>query len=120
MGVILFIGAFFGAISTGLLADKIGRKRVLVLSQYFTCAVCVATFMAFSTVELIILRGMFGFVFGLILPLTSTVISEIVPKEIRGRCMLVMQIFMIFGRIYQVCVQYIFWDSLAVGNWRVL
>ena len=81
----MFAGLFMGTIGCGFLADRFGRRPVFTYSLLF-CTV--ANFiMAFqtATIGLNLWRLMAGLGIGVELVTIGTYISELVPKQIRGR-----------------------------------
>jgi EmrB/QacA subfamily drug resistance transporter len=71
----------------GKLADLFGRKKVYLigLSVFLTGSACCG--IAESMVELIIFRGMQGLGAGALMPVTFTIVGDILPPEKRGKFM---------------------------------
>lgn len=82
------IGAIFGATGLGYLTDKIGRKKLYVGSMFlfilfsFLCAI------AWSTETLILFRFLLGIGIGADYPISSTYLSEFMPKKVRSRAIM--------------------------------
>lgn len=74
-----------GAISFGLLADAIGRKKVFVITLliYSLCTGLCALSTSFQI--LFILRIFVGFGLGGLIPVVSTYLTEYIPSKNRGR-----------------------------------
>jgi len=53
-------------------------------------------------------------------PLGVTVITETIPKEVRGRYMSFLTVFINIGYIYGLFVGILTLDNLSEGNWRAL
>ena len=80
-----YLGMFVGALFFGMISDKIGRKRALILTiliySIFTGLCGVAT----DFFSLIIIRTIAGFGLGGALPIPGIYVSEYPPARYRGR-----------------------------------
>ncbi|SOZ39441.1 MFS transporter [Cupriavidus neocaledonicus] len=90
MSAALF-GLAFGAIFAGPLADRIGRKKVLVLSVFFFGACSLATAYAPTLGWLTVLRFLTGLGLGAAMPNAVTLTAEFAPQ--RRRAVLVNTMF---------------------------
>ena len=81
----LFSGLFIGTLCCGFLADRFGRRSIFTYSLLFYTAA--SLIMAFQTTAtgLNFWRFMAGLGIGVELVTIGTYISELVPKQIRGR-----------------------------------
>jgi MFS transporter, putative metabolite:H+ symporter len=81
----LFAGLFLGTIGCGFLADRFGRRAIFTWSLLFYTAANVV--MAFQTtaIGLNFWRFVVGLGIGVELVTIGTYISELVPRQIRGR-----------------------------------
>ncbi len=81
----LFAGLFIGTIACGFLADRFGRRAIFTYSLlWYTVANVVMAFQESAT-GLNFWRFMAGLGIGVELVTIGTYISELVPKQIRGR-----------------------------------
>lgn len=101
------VGCVFGAASVGALGSRLGRRKTLMLAAacYFASGVGTAFAWSFTSFWLFRLLG------GLAIGLTSTAplyISEIAPKEGRGRLTMLYQVAITFGVLV-----------VFVANWRI-
>lgn len=91
------IGMFAGALLSGTVSDRIGRKflfqTTLILFSIATglCA------LANGFVTLLILRFFVGFGLGGELPVASTLVTEFAPVRHRGRLLVILESFWAFG-----------------------
>jgi MFS family permease len=69
---------------------------------------------------MLFIRTLYGFIIGLTLPIGIIIITEITPKHIRGRALVIIQGTIILGKIYLLLLSLIFLDDLESGNWRAL
>lgn len=120
MGSIFFIGSFFGFFFASFLCDSIGRKKTMLLGNLLTMINFIYTYVVEEFWELILIRFMFGFVLTLTSPVSALMITELTPKLIRGRAMVLLQLFYIFGKIYLVFVMSMVMTNLTEGNWRLV
>src|SRR4051794_20148752 len=79
-----FAGMFFGAIVLGLLADRLGRRRMFLLNLAIYSGFSLAAAFSPNLAWLAILRFCAGFGLGGELTLADTYLSEILPRQVRG------------------------------------
>ena len=78
------VGLGIGALVSGPIADRIGRKRVLVLSVFFFGVWSLASAHAQSVQSLTVLRFLTGLGLGAAMPNAVTLMSEYAPQKIRA------------------------------------
>ena len=93
MSTTAYLGQAIGACCWGALADAIGRRPVFLLSlgctSFFGAVSCLAGgFYSYCT-----LRFLTGFAIGGNLPLAVLVASELLPPQLRERCIVGLQMF---------------------------
>ncbi|VFS61746.1 4-hydroxybenzoate transporter PcaK [Kluyvera cryocrescens] len=88
------VGLAFGALTAGPMADRIGRKKVLVLSILVFGGFSLITAFATSLTQLTILRFLTGLGLGAAMPNAATLMSEYAPE--RRRALLVNLMFVGF------------------------
>lgn len=85
------VGVLIGSLAFSMLADKIGRRPVLIAATIFFSVMTIATgYFATNMRELLILRAISGLGLGCIIPNATALIGEFSPK--RSRVALVMGI----------------------------
>lgn len=106
IGSINSIGMAVGALLFGLMADRIGRKNVFILTLLLF-SVC-SGLSAFSTTLTIFmfLRFFIGMGLGGELPVASTLVSESVPTESRGRIVVLLESFWAVGWLISAVICY--------------
>lgn len=90
----LLFGCVIGAAATGTLAERIGRRPVLLAVAIIFAATTVATGAATSFAGFVVARFLGGLAVGAVSLAAPTYISEIAPASLRGR----------FGALYQMAV----------------
>jgi len=73
-----------GALVSGPLADRFGRKRVLVVSVLVFAAACLASAFSSDLTELTVLRFLTGIGLGAAMPNSVTLVSEYCPEQRRA------------------------------------
>jgi putative MFS transporter len=100
------IGMAVGAAVAGSLADRYGRRAVLIWTLLIFSAASGFSALASSFVALCILRFIAGFGLGGELPVASTLVSESVPVKERGRAVVLLESFWAFGWIISALIAY--------------
>lgn len=80
-----FIGMFFGSLFLGSLADRIGRRRAFLFTLVWYSAFSLLAAFSVNATMLVVCRFLTGVGVGAIYPVADTFLSEILPKEKRGR-----------------------------------
>jgi AAHS family 4-hydroxybenzoate transporter-like MFS transporter len=89
------LGNMVGALSFGPLADRIGRKRIIVLSTAAFGLGTLATVFAQNIAGLLLIRFLTGLALGAVLPNAIALVSEFSPS--RRRATMVMAMFVGFS-----------------------
>ena len=105
-------GLFFGALASGWLADRLGRKSVfqltLLIYSVFTGLSAAATGLAM----LMALRFLAGVGLGGELPVASTLVSEFAPASRRGMLVVLLESFWAWGSVLAALVGF-----LVIPSW---
>jgi putative MFS transporter len=80
-----FLGMFLGAAGGGWVADRLGRRRWLVLSVIWFSVFSLANAGAWNTTTLLLARLLTGIGLGAMTAVAITYLSETMPREHRGR-----------------------------------
>jgi len=87
IGASLVLGAVFGAGLGGLMADHLGRKPLMLVDMIIICAGAAASALANGAVMLFIGQFLVGVGVGVDFPVSSSYVSEVLPKRSRARSM---------------------------------
>ncbi|HEX9466245.1 MAG TPA: MFS transporter [Alphaproteobacteria bacterium] len=78
------VGVALGALIIGPLADRYGRKRVLISTVVYFSAVSLAITQARDLSELLVLRFLIGLGLGAVVPLAVVLVNEFAPRRRRA------------------------------------
>lgn len=98
-GTLFFLGMLIGAAVCGKLADRYGRRRVLIFTV--CCDAIFGTLAVFSPdfTSLIVLRFLTGFAVGGTLPVDYAMMAEFLPAKNRGRWLVMLEGFWAVGTL---------------------
>ena len=116
IGGINSIGMALGALVFGLLADRIGRKKVFILTLLMFSVASGLSALATTLVMLLVLRLFIGLGLGGELPVASTLVAESVPAHERGRIVVLLESFWALGWILAALIAYFIIPS---HGWRI-
>ncbi len=93
----MLLGCAIGAFFAGTLADKLGRRTILIIASIFFTVSAWGSGVAAGSVEFIVYRIIGGLAVGAASVLAPAYISEIAPAKYRGRLSSIQQIAIISG-----------------------
>ena len=108
----VLLGAVIGAAVSGALADKFGRKKVLVVTAILFAAGAVGAAFAADVPMIIAFRFMIGIAIGVASYTAPLYISEISPPEARGALVSLNQLMITCGIVVSYLVDY----ALTIGQ----
>lgn len=91
------IGCLFGAMVSGVLSDRLGRKRLLIFSAFLFSLSAVGTGMVNAFPSFLVYRIIGGIGIGLASNLSPMYIAEIAPAHMRGRFVSLNQLTIVIG-----------------------
>jgi len=100
------LGCIVGAVVSGVLSDRFGRKRLLIVSGALFTVSAVGTALAWDFVWFNLLRWLGGVGIGLASNLSPMYIAEVSPAETRGRFVSVNQLTIVIGILAAQIVNY--------------
>ena len=121
IGSVNSIGMAVGALLFGVLADKVGRKKIFMWTLIlFSVASGVSAFTT-TLAAFLVLRFLIGMGLGGELPVASTLVSESVKAEERGRVVVLLESFWAGGWLLAAIISYfvIPADIWPIEGWRV-
>jgi SP family galactose:H+ symporter-like MFS transporter len=111
----VLLGSLVGAAAGGALADRLGRRRLLIGTALVFGAGAIGAALAPGTMWLIVARLVAGLAIGIASFVAPLYISEIAPVAIRGKLVSVNQVALTSGIVISYLVDYVFADAHA---WR--
>lgn len=115
LGSMSMLGMAIGAALSGMVADKYGRRTVIMSTMLIYGIASILSGLAINYPMLLILRFLTGFGLGGELPAAATLISELSPVKIRGRNVIFLESFWAWGWILAALVAYLL---IPVYGWR--
>ncbi|HWR14105.1 MAG TPA: sugar porter family MFS transporter [Terriglobales bacterium] len=104
------VGCLFGAVLSGGMSDKFGRKRLLIVAAFVFAASSVGTGLANTFVSFVIWRMLGGLAIGLASSLSPMYIAEIAPAKLRGKLVSLNQLTIVFGILLAQIVNWLIAD----------
>ena len=101
-------GCLAGALISGWLSDRYGRKKLLILSSVLFIAASYGTGSADSLISFIVFRIMGGIGIGLASNLSPMYIAEVTPGSVRGAFVSINQLTIVIGIL-----------AAQLINWRI-
>ena len=113
------VGYSLGSVSIGVLADRFGRYRMLVLTMVLTAIGSFGDAAAQGLISLAVFRFITGMGVGADLNLVTTYVSELAPARVRGR--IAVATFMI-GILGQAITPFVAWALVPHFDfgWRLM
>ncbi len=109
------IGGLFGALLGGMLADILGRKKVLILIALISTLGSIGSALATDVIWIVVGRAIGGVAMGMISVTMTLYISEISPAKSRGLLVTFSTLAITLGILISYIVDYAFSKS---GNWQ--
>lgn len=112
---IAVVGEIVGALAAGGLANRIGRKRSMVLVAATFAVFSLLSALAWSTPSLAVARFLLGLTIGVSIVVAPVFIAESAPASIRGALLVFYQVATVTGIILGYLVA---WALAETGSWR--
>jgi len=115
----MLLGCAIGAFMAGWLADKMGRRTILIISSLCFAASALGAGLAATSMQFILVRILGGLAVGAASVLAPAYISEVTPAKYRGALSSIQQIAIIAGLTASFFSNYLL-AHIAGGSTRVL
>jgi len=120
LGSVLFFGLFLGSLLAAFLIDKIGRKKSLEFISLFQFILSVYSSILNNVFMFLLVRGLFGFLLGFLVPLVPALCAEILPAEKRGKLTVLVNCSFSLGQFIATIVAWFCLNNMTGGNWRLM
>lgn len=111
----VLLGSLLGAMAGGALADRLGRRKLLIGTAVVFGVGAIGAALAPGTALLVVARVVAGVAIGITSFVAPLYISEIAPVKIRGKLVSVNQLAITVGIVISYLIDYAFADY---GAWR--
>ncbi|EJL57238.1 arabinose efflux permease family protein [Rhizobium sp. CF122] len=98
-GTLFFLGMLIGAVAFGHLADKVGRRQVLIVTVACDALFGTLSIFAQDFTSLLVLRLLTGMAVGGTLPVDYAMMAEFLPARSRGRWLVALEGFWAIGTL---------------------
>ena len=112
----MLLGCAVGAFFAGRLADRLGRRSLLIAAAVFFTISAWGSGVSDGSLEFVIYRVLGGLAVGAASVMAPAYISEIAPAEIRGRLTTVQQIAIIAGLFSAFVSNYLLADAAGAST----
>jgi SP family xylose:H+ symportor-like MFS transporter len=109
------LGCLFGSLPAGVLSDKFGRKKLLIVSAFLFAVSSVLTGWAPTFFWFVIWRILGGVAIGMASNLSPMYIAEIAPAHIRGRLVAVNQLTITLGVLFAQIINWLIAQEVVEG-----
>jgi len=111
-----YLGMFVGALSCGILADRIGRKKTLLFTISTMTVFTALNSVAPDPITMAVMRFLAGIGLGGSLPQPGVYVSEYVPAKYRGRFLGLVETAWVYGALLSLIFPYFL---LPTYGWRL-
>jgi MFS transporter, SP family, galactose:H+ symporter len=111
----VLLGSLVGAAVGGILADRLGRRKLLIITAVVFGLGGIGAALAPGTAWLVVARVVSGIAIGIASFVAPLYISEIAPVDIRGKLVSINQVALTSGIVISYFIDYAFAESQA---WR--
>lgn len=109
------VGCLIGAVSSGFLSERIGRRRSLLISAFVFTISSVGTGAAMSFSTFVLWRITGGIAIGMASGLSPIYIAEIAPAESRGKLVCLNELTIVLGILAAQTVNWLIARPVPVG-----
>lgn len=118
----LILGAILGNITAGRLADRYGRKRILMFTAVLFTVSAISTALAYNISSFLVARIVGGFGVGMAILIAPMYIAEIAPRNLRGTLVTFNQLNIVLGISAAYFSNYYFQQTIDDFDlkWRIM
>ncbi|MCO7127907.1 sugar porter family MFS transporter [Sporolactobacillus shoreicorticis] len=112
----ILLGAMIGAAVGGTLADRYGRRRIVLAAAVTFCIGALGCAVSWNVGSLIFFRVILGTAVGGASTLVPMYLSELAPAKVRGALSTLNQLMIMIGILLAYTINYLF--ANIAGDWR--
>lgn len=109
------VGCLIGAITSGVLSNRFGRKQLLILAALVFAVSSLGTGLAPAFTAFVVWRMLGGYAIGLASGISPLYIAEISPAHLRGRLVSLNQLAIVFGILLAQVVNWLIARPVPAG-----
>ena len=109
------VGCLLGSVASGLLSDRFGRKRMLIVAGFTFAVSSLGTGLAHSFLQFVVWRIAGGLSIGLVSILSPMYIAEVAPAELRGKLVATNQLAIVIGIVLAQGTNWLIGKPLAAN-----
>jgi len=117
---VFYLGMLIGALITGKVSDIYGRRITILLASLLQFLITISFCFVNSVFILIVLRFFYGLIYGFSLPLSISMVSEIIPLKFRGKLIVLTNFCVSIGKIWGIFLAYLTFKNFTEGDWRLM
>lgn len=118
VGSLFFAGMLFGAWGFGALGDRLGRRKVFLITILMNSVFALLSAVAPSFALLLVCRFLNGLAVGGTLPVDYAIMAEYLPKRQRGRFLVYLESFWALGTVAAALIAWAVVPQLPETGWR--
>jgi putative MFS transporter len=115
---VVYLGVLLGGLASGLAGDTYGRRAPIVVGFAMLAIVALASSMAGSFQQLVVLRMMFGIFYGVGGPCWNTMAAEITPTSWRMVIAGISMVYFQAGELYSILIAWMNDPMMTDIDWR--
>jgi sugar porter (SP) family MFS transporter len=109
------VGCIIGAVASGAISEKFGRKKPLLLSAFLFIVASVGTGMAKTYIQFVLFRIVGGVGIGIASAISPLYIAEVAPSHLRGRLVSLNQMTIVIGILAAQLINLFIADKVPAG-----
>lgn len=119
LGGAALAGLFLGSLVSGVIVDRIGRRKIFAYDMLFAAGISASQFFVTDAWQLLILRFALGMVLGFDYVVSKALLTELSPVRFRGRLLSIMAIAWVAGYAFSYIVGF-FLRDVGPDAWRYM
>ncbi|WP_213086935.1 sugar porter family MFS transporter [Chitinophaga agrisoli] len=114
----VLIGAVLGAVASGKLSDRLGRKKMIIINAIVFALGALGCTFAPSVTVLMVMRLLIGIAIGITSYVVPMYIAEISPTRRRGQLVTLNQLMITAGILLSYIADYLLSNDANTESWR--